>query len=148
MVDAREYSYSDLIYMCYSDLLVKPMSYPDNDDFVLMPSRDVYPFITKFFWNWYGGQSGDAFEHIVESDDTPFDDEWVITGVEDEGIIVRFLPQEGTHLSYAFLIMEIHTKGGIVLKRPLDILDYLLPEYNALLDEERIRRYSHDILYA
>jgi hypothetical protein len=29
VVDAREYSYSDLIYMCYSDLLVKPMSYPD-----------------------------------------------------------------------------------------------------------------------
>lgn len=28
-VDAREYSYSDLIYMCYSESVVKPMVYPD-----------------------------------------------------------------------------------------------------------------------
>ncbi len=90
-----------------------------HENFTIDPNRDVWPFISKVFWKWVGSDSGEGDYLCMENmEDSIFDEKWIILEALPDSMLVRLLPYDDAFLSYAFQVMEIHTKSGIIIRTP------------------------------
>lgn len=120
------------------------------DDEVLLPEKDVWPFVTRLWcFKYYGPEEFHySTEHEIDinTGSTIVWQTWIIMGMDAVGLIVRPYPRKEDTvgpLDLLFRITRVQTKGGVILKTPEDIMSFFVPLYNKDLDNERERRYDN-----
>ncbi len=116
---------------------------------IIDPHVDVWPFVTKL---WFVPDSidnapgNDIFEIDQSVESVITDNDWLLVEPDDIGMFIRVIPDWERDIffnGWNVWIIRVQTKGGVILKEPMDIMNFFAPDYNKSLEEERMRRLSH-----